>query len=97
MRFGAMQARACLSGVRRFVAAACGLLALASAGSAAASINASMTLTPVGGYANPIMPGDVTAIRISLTNDNSANAVTSVGFTANLSAGLKVVRVVPGS
>jgi len=86
MRIFATRAR--LFGVRRIIAAVCGVLAFAGAGSAAAAINTSMTLAP-GGYANPILPGDVTAIRISLTNDNPANSVTAVDFTANLGAGLR--------
>ena len=94
MRIFATRAR--LFGARRIIAAICGVLTFAGAGSAAAAINTSMTLAP-GGYANPITPGDVTAIRISLTNDNPANAVSAVSFTANLGAGLRAVRVVPGS
>lgn len=55
-----------------------GLVALIFSGSAFAALNVSMSLAP--GYANPINPGDITALRINISNSNSASAISNVSF-----------------
>lgn len=99
MRTFATRLRARLVGARRFIGAAASLaVGVLGATQAQAAINASMTVAPPSSsYANPIFQGDVTAVRVSLTNDDAAHVVDSTSFTLNLGAGLKAVRVAPGT
>lgn len=68
------------------------ILALARAPDAAAAIAVSKSIdNTVQAYPSTIVPGDVTAFRITLTNDNTASAVTNVAFTDNMAAANIVV------
>lgn len=53
-----------------------------------AALEVSKSVSP--GYNTSIYPGDITSFRITLTNSNSASAVTSVAFTDAMPPELKV-------
>jgi uncharacterized repeat protein (TIGR01451 family) len=58
------------------------VLTVGTLGTALAALNVSMSVPAP--FANPINPGDITALRISLANSNSASTVTGVAFTDTL-------------
>ncbi|MGE3774042.1 MAG: hypothetical protein AB7I32_14050 [Gammaproteobacteria bacterium] len=79
--------RACATG-----ASLVALLALVRAPDAAAAIAVSKSIdNTVEAYPSTIVPGDVTAFRITLTNDNTAAAVSNVAFADNMAAANIVV------
>jgi uncharacterized repeat protein (TIGR01451 family) len=72
---------------------------LAFTTSAFASLGLSVTVPSASGakppvaypYSNQIFPGDVTALRIGITNDDAANPITGVGFTMSLPANVQIL------
>jgi uncharacterized repeat protein (TIGR01451 family) len=82
-------ARAFGAGRRRLAAAVLTFgAAVLAAAPAMAALDVSMSIAPT--YSNPIYPGDVTAFRITLTNNNPAADVTGVAFIDNMPSGLVV-------
>jgi len=72
---------------RTFVAGLFSLLATSLAFDASAAIAVSKSIDNTQqAYPSTIVPGDITAFRITLTNDSTGAAVTNVAFTDNMAA-----------
>jgi len=64
------------------------LVLLLPAGRAFAALDVSMSTE--SGYPNPIVPGEITAFRITLQNSNSASSVTGTAFTNTMPVAIEV-------
>ena len=80
MRLNFLSGRPRLAGV--FVLLAAILLAWVPERTAEAAIAVSKSIAP--GFSGTILPGDITAFRITLTNDNPVSAVNNAAFTDDM-------------
>lgn len=61
-----------------FVRAVLGVGGITFSGAVFAAMNVSMSIAP--DYSNPINPGDITALRINISNSNTTSAISDVSF-----------------